>query len=287
MQVPMSSYLVEIKPQIQELIRLLEREFDYVSVLCTDVKGTTYRVSMHQTTVGDYHFCERGFVVRAWQDGSYTEYSFNNLTDAADLAEEITSALKSEFQALKALGIAQMESPLVQEEAIAKTMQNEIGIDPETVSAEEILSHLRKLCDAGAAHEGILEFQSTVSFARVNKLFLSSKKDLMQSYAFSEGSLSAIGTENGKQNMSYRSCSGLKGVEILNEMDAIVEEIIAVLYDKLHSDPVTPGMYDVITAPDVTGVIAHEAFGHGVEMDMFVKDRALAKEYIGLSLIHI
>ena len=125
MQVPMSSYLVEIKPQIQELIRLLEREFDYVSVLCTDVKGTTYRVSMHQTTVSDYHFCERGFVVRAWQDGSYTEYSFNNLTDAADLAEEITSALKSEFQALKALGIAQMESPLVQEEAIAKTMQNE------------------------------------------------------------------------------------------------------------------------------------------------------------------
>ena len=107
MQVPMSSYLVEIKPQIQELIRLLEREFDYVSVLCTDVKGTTYRVSMHQTTVGDYHFCERGFVVRAWQDGSYTEYSFNNLTDAADLAEEITSALKSEFQALKALGIPQ------------------------------------------------------------------------------------------------------------------------------------------------------------------------------------
>ncbi len=281
MQVPMSSYLVEIKPQIQELIRLLEREFDYVSVLCTDVKGTTYRVSMHQTTVSDYHFCERGFVVRAWQDGSYTEYSFNNLTDAADLAEEITSALKSEFQALKALGIAQMESPLVQEEAIAKTMQNEIEIDPETVSAEEILSHLRKLCNAGAAHEGILEFQSTVSFARVNKLFLSSKKDLMQSYAFSEGSLSAIGTENGKQNMSYRSCSGLKGVEILNEMDAIVEEIIAVLYDKLHSDPVIPGMYDVITAPDVTGVIAHEAFGHGVEMDMFVKDRALAKEYIG------
>ena len=159
MQVPMSSYLVEIKPQIQELIRLLEREFDYVSVLCTDVKGTTYRVSMHQTTVGDYHFCERGFVVRAWQDGSYTEYSFNNLTDAADLAEEITSALKSEFQALKALGIAQMESPLVQEEAITKTMQNEIEIDPETVSAEEILSHLRKLCNAGAAHEGILEFQ--------------------------------------------------------------------------------------------------------------------------------
>ncbi len=33
--------------------------------------------------------------------------------------------------------------------------------------------------------------------------------------------------------------------------------------------------------PGVTGMIAHEAFGHGVEMDMFVKDRALAKQYVG------
>jgi TldD protein len=37
----------------------------------------------------------------------------------------------------------------------------------------------------------------------------------------------------------------------------------------------------VITDPSITGLIAHEAFGHGVEMDQFVKDRALAKEYVG------
>ena len=28
-------------------------------------------------------------------------------------------------------------------------------------------------------------------------------------------------------------------------------------------------------------MIVHEAFGHGVEMDMFVKNRALAKQYVG------
>ena len=40
-------------------------------------------------------------------------------------------------------------------------------------------------------------------------------------------------------------------------------------------------MYDVITDPSISGLIAHEAFGHGVEMDQFVKDRAVAKEYVG------
>jgi TldD protein len=45
--------------------------------------------------------------------------------------------------------------------------------------------------------------------------------------------------------------------------------------------PIVPGVYDVITDPSISGLIAHEAFGHGVEMDQFVKDRALAKEYVG------
>ena len=42
-----------------------------------------------------------------------------------------------------------------------------------------------------------------------------------------------------------------------------------------------PGEYSCICAPDVTGMIVHEAFGHGVEMDMFVKKRALAEKYVG------
>ena len=58
MQVKMSEYLIEIKPKIKELITLLDNEFEYVSVLCTDVSGTSYRVGQRQTNVGDYGFGE-------------------------------------------------------------------------------------------------------------------------------------------------------------------------------------------------------------------------------------
>ena len=64
---------------------------------------------------------------------------------------------------------------------------------------------------------------------------------------------------------------------LVNQIPALVDTLKALL----TSEPITPGEYDCICAPDVTGMIVHEAFGHGVEMDMFVKDRALAKEYIG------
>ncbi|MFQ9395444.1 MAG: metallopeptidase TldD-related protein [Lachnospiraceae bacterium] len=81
--------------------------------------------------------------------------------------------------------------------------------------------------------------------------------------------------------MVFRGFSGLKGAELLDEIEGSVDDILKMLDDKLHADSVVRVVYDVITAPEITGLIAHEAFGHGVEMDMFVKERALAKEYVG------
>ena len=86
-----------------------------------------------------------------------------------------------------------------------------------------------------------------------------------------------IGADGEKQDMIFRGFSGLKGAELLDEIGGTVDELLKLLDEKLHADPVVPGMYDVITAPEVTGLIAHEAFGHGVEMDMFVKERLLQK----------
>jgi len=48
----------------------------------------------------------------------------------------------------------------------------------------------------------------------------------------------------------------------------------------LSAERIDPGEYTIITAPPVSGVIAHESFGHGVETDMFLKERARARDYI-------
>lgn len=281
MQVKMSNYLIEIKPKIKKLLTYLEKEFDYVSILCSDVTGTSYQVGQRQTSVRDYSFNERGFVVRVYENASYMEYSFNECDDEKLLAEKIIQELKKELQALESLSISKIETPLIHEEKIEKEMVGEIQNDAETISPEEILNHLKNISDCGAKHDQVIEFMASMSFAHVNKMFLSNKKDLMQSYCYAEGMIAALGSNQVKTEMAYQSFSGLKGAEILDEMDCNVEKVIADLYDLLNAKPVVPGMYDVIVTPEVAGLIAHEAFGHGVEMDMFVKDRALAKDYVG------
>lgn len=41
------------------------------------------------------------------------------------------------------------------------------------------------------------------------------------------------------------------------------------------------GEYTVVLSPDMTGLLAHEAFGHGVETDMIVRGRSKARDYWG------
>jgi TldD protein len=60
-----------------------------------------------------------------------------------------------------------------------------------------------------------------------------------------------------------------------------LEEAVRIAEQLLEARKVEPGEYPVILNPSVAGLVAHESFGHGVELDMFVKGRARAAEYLG------
>ena len=54
----------------------------------------------------------------------------------------------------------------------------------------------------------------------------------------------------GSSSVSFPSCDMTYSLKCFMEL--------------LDATEITPGTYDVICMPDVTGIIAHEAFGHGV-----------------------
>jgi len=87
---------------------------------------------------------------------------------------------------------------------------------------------------------------------------------------------------DGSQTVSdFDSRGGTGGLELLKFSN---EELLALAVETralLSAKSVEPGEYTVITDPTTSGTVAHESFGHGVELDMFVKDRALAERYVG------
>ncbi len=279
MQASKSKFLSDSKPLIKQLVRLLSEQYGYVSVLGTDTSGKRYRVSKTGVEVNDYVYSERGFVVRIHNGVNYSEYSFNEISEdqLGAIVDEIHAKLNK-----VADGIALNNYKRVEEEEITKSFYGEVEIDPENVSSERILRELEEIRDAALkCSELIANFEVTFTYIHVSKIFISQKKDLEQSYYLAEGYLDSMARREDKVKYYFPGLSGMKGYEIVEGLRELYPQAVDISIRLLDSKPVQPGEYEVICAPDITGLIAHEAFGHGVEMDMFVKGRAKGAEYLG------
>ncbi|MDF2505159.1 TldD/PmbA family protein [Clostridium sp.] len=283
MKVKMSKFLLEKKSTLKKLLDILSMDFKYVSILGTDSFGKQYLVQNTGVSIEDSFWNERGFVVRIYNGIGYSEYSFNNINSATvvEMAKNIKYRVNYEIKKMKA-SVNITTYPIINEEKINSSFLGEVKVSFEETSDKDIISRLTLLNrKATSISEFVVNCKIKLQQVHVSKIFISSKKDLTQSYVWSEGYIFPITRKEKKTKFNYSSVSGLKGVEILDEMDSQVDETISMAVKLLDAKPLKPGEYDAICSPDVSGIIAHEAFGHGVEMDMFIKNRAKAKAYIG------
>ena len=282
MKTQKSEFLAESKAVLHQLVTMLSADYPYVSVLGTDVRGKSYVVSRTGTEVNDYMFAERGFVVRVHNGTNYSEYSFNEISEAT--LPEIASEIKAKLSKLSPEMLVNSYA-VIEEEALEQQFFSEMKQDPETISPQEIIEELTKVKDAACAlSELVANFRAVYNYSHVSKIFISSKKDLEQSYTVSEAMLVCIARRGEKVKYNYVPFSGMTGYELIEELKQSYPIAVEDCIRLLDSKPVVPGEYEVICTPDVTGLIAHEAFGHGVEMDMFVKNRAKGAEYMGKSV---
>ena len=281
MKLKESEYLNRVKPVLKNLLDKLLEEFKYASILATDCTGKGHTVSKTATSIANNPFSERGCVVRVYNGKNYSEYAFNNIEE--DKVDEIVDEVKKcSLAATKKCDV--MEYKILEEENAQCNKVYEVEKDPRELGDESIIDKLTQIKDYAfnSGKKEIIDFRTRYNYLNIRKLFLSPNKELEQNFMWSEGYFICVAANEAENKVLFKTFSGLKGAELLDEMttegcDELIDKTIALL----SSEKVTPGEYDVICAPDITGLIAHEAFGHGVEMDMFLKDRAKSKDYIG------
>lgn len=282
MEIKIRDYLKGVKPFLKNLLDELLKEFSYASILATDSIGKRYSTSKFTTNISDGSFIERGFVVKVFNGINYSEYAFNeiDIEDMDTLVNDIKLSVKVANELGKVDGIIKYEQLIEEEIELSKSF--EVATDPRDLGDQKIINKMVELKNlAPVDKEQILDFRVVYEYLNINKLFLSPKKDLEQGIIWSNGLLLCIAANENGNKMSMKSYSGVKGAELLEEMKVGVVPVIKETVELLGAEKLTPGEYDVICSPDITGLIAHEAFGHGVEMDMFVKDRAKSKKFIG------
>lgn len=281
MKLKESEYLNKIKPVLKKLLDKLLEEFKYASILATDCKGKGYTISKSDTSVSNNPFSERGCVARIYNGKSYFEYAFNYI-DYNSIDEIFEEIKKCSNNSKKNPDVRGHE--ILKEEEIECIKNYEVLKDPLELGDEKIIHKLTEIKDYAfsTGKKELIDFKTRYNYLNVRKIFLSAKKNIEQNFMWSEGYYICVAANESENKVLFKAFSGLKGAELLDEMTAEgCDELIDKTISLLNSEKIIPGEYDVICAPDITGLIAHEAFGHGVEMDMFLKDRAKSKDYIG------
>lgn len=277
-----SEYLLGCKEKLEQLVDILKNEYDYVSVLATDVSGLSYAVNRKTSSINEFRDSERGFVVRVYCNGGYSEYSFNRLDDVSETAQQIITALNAQSSVLESS--AKLKTPLLEEEEAEGEFAGEVSEEFYRPDNEKILTRMKRLRDKGMAKEHVVNCSVNYSMQLVNKMFISPSRNLIQAWGVSYVSCVMVLNKDGDTQFTNFGDTGWQGSEIIDKqadkMDQAYEDVV-----KMFDAPnITPGEYEVICTPAAAGLIAHEAFGHGVEMDMFVKNRAIAKQHMGEKL---
>jgi TldD protein len=272
-RVALSSYLASNRNRFRALVRSLWREYPYASLLATDCVGTRYEVRRAQVAVLDSRWNERGCVVRVHDGTGYREASFNEALSPEEVLRLVAQTSG---------GGARMQYPVPQDSPFRRRWRSSVRRLPQAVGVERTLERLTRLRDRAFAASSLLaDMRLVFEQVTVRKLFLSGRRELEQAYLWSQGSLVPVVRRGEDTRYVHAAFSGLKGAELLEEMEGRLTQSVALAEQLLSAVKVTPGMYEVVLSPVVAGLLAHEAFGHGVETDMFVKGRAKAADYLG------
>jgi len=285
MKAPFSPYLDSIAPALKLAVKKLGACCDYVSALSTDSVGVRLGISRRSKTVSNTNMTtERGTVIRVAKDGLYSEFAFNEFdpSDPDGAVASLKERVDAQLALVRELGVKPYETGILSDEPLELFVEKEAEILPENADLGGLVEKFTALSEKGIATvEGALDCGVSGTSTHVSKMFITENRFLRQSYVYTEGSYMAYAPDkNGEMKVIYEGVSGCGGLEVLDGISDILDKAPGLMRDMLSSEKIVPGEYEIITDPGVSGLIAHEAFGHGVEMDMFVKNRALGAKYI-------
>lgn len=267
----LDKYLKSRISDAKKLVKELRKEYDYVSILGSVVRNKQIVVSTHITNIDEVD-SECGFVIKVYKDGRYSEYSCNDIRGLK--AKDIISAVK-----LNKVVSDDFKVKMLEEEKLTKDFLRE---DKSKLTDKQILDRLNAVkTKLEKKEKRLINFISRYTKRETSKIFVSDKKCLTQKYDWINVVQMNVVRDGDNIKDGYSAQGEADSKLAISKFEKQALGLLDITVRKLGAKPIKPGKYTIITDPSISGLIAHEAFGHGVEMDMFVKNRAKAKDFVG------
>lgn len=268
--------LSELKPLFQELVREMEKRVPYASALAVRQVATSISFD-DQTQEIDEVLPSEGAVFTVY-NGAWLEESSTSDLSPANLRAVAMALAKSARRRPRGRGGPEIDPG----EGGDLSFRTPCSKDPTALPLKEQFSWVQELHRRARAIDTSL-INCVVSYGQGlgEEVFVNRAKSWSQEIIRVRGVIVYFATDGRQTTNNFLSRGGTGGLELLDLADEDLATLARETHALLEAKPVEAGSYEVVVDGDITGTLAHESFGHGVELDMFLKERALAAQFVG------
>ena len=263
-----------LESMLGEFVRDLEKKALYASAFVEQRGGLEARAEQGEKSL-DFDRERRGVVFQAYDGLRFREASTDRLDP--DALRDLVRGLKGDLAAPPRGAAGPNPGPTLRRE-VATPFQ----IDPSTIPPAQWLDFSSELAGQILACDSRIRMANAGCNHRWRRtLFVNRARTIHQTIHTVGVGVFAFALDKGKPAPAFLQDRGVGGFERVVFGPDRVEELAGIVDDLLRSERIPAGEYEVVTSPAVTGLLAHESFGHGVEYDQFIKGRAKAAHFLG------
>lgn len=257
---------------IQSILREAERKYPYATATSFSNRGIDIDLDKNEEHLSSAS-SNLGFVLSIFNGEYFEEFATDNI-EKDHLVDFCRNAIDS-------ASVRKRKYEIDTQAHGDQSFRTEEKSDPDRLSTNEKIDMLRQRRARIIAGKNVVNCRVTYSDELKNKTFMSSSGIIDETVRNISHYLMVYVSDGDKLKYDYLSTGGTGGLELIEVADEEIDALVDSANNLLAAQSIKPDFYDVVATPEIAGLLAHEAFGHGVETDMYLKDRARSREYLG------
>ena len=260
--------------ELATVVADLERKFPYASALYASQAGISISRDRNGKRVSESGFPSHGVSLRVFDGATFHEAAVGTV--------EITAIRAAARRLTKDLSLPREKFKIAPLAPETRTWRTAMERDPASVPLAERLALVEaefERCNWTDPRVRSVRVGTDVN--EIRRVFVDRTRRLASATTSVNHVVVMFGLDQGKPGSGFSRLTGQGGLELTRLSEAQLERLRRDFVESFSAEQVPAGEYDVVFAPSVSGLLAHESFGHGVEMDQFVKQRAKARAFLG------
>ncbi|HLY29629.1 MAG TPA: TldD/PmbA family protein [Ktedonobacterales bacterium] len=262
----------------RSLVEELETRFPYAAALISGSSGVEISDNGNEQTASEVT-PSRGIVFTIYDGASFVEYATSDLAPDTLTRNVRVWASSQRIRPGGAPVVNAGYSTIVGSQV--RSFHTPMVSDPVAIPLRAKLAMLRDVQRrAKALDQRIVQAQAQYSDRTQETRYIGRGRKLHQRITRTLLALFVAVSDGANVRYHFIQKSGTGGYELAQLSDAELAATVETAVRLLSAERITPDAYDIVTDPSLSGVIAHECFGHGVELDLFPKGRARSARYL-------